>query len=375
MRRLILWFLLLFPAVAWAHGAFYETACTLEGLSQGAGGIIVAISALAIGSILTIYSRSLLFLVPTLGIALAAYYGPEVINLISGVSIQDCSLSESHQAIQGQEYLRQLETDYATCNKNAEPYEQAGDYCACDANSGSQTPQCETYTQACNDNLSGYQTSTNYCSCSFAASTKNITPQCSTIPQSSKPSYTNALTLQCGKPTSGETWYGSAYCIDQDNIPQQASFIYPAPDSYKTANPHAYFTYQTQIINPTSTTISATWYSSNDDKGWLFVNGKQVYVSPGLSNIWGQMAKVPITLQPGTNTLNVTVYNDDGCAAGTACNNNPNPTGTVDEIIGPNGQVLSATGGSSWYQVSGPPTTPNPPPPGPTTDCYTQSCA
>jgi len=375
MRRALFLLLLCFPAVAFAHGAFYETACTLEGLSQGYVGLIIAITALAVGSILAIYTRSILFVIPTIGIALAAYYGPEIINDLTGVSIQDCSISESHQVIEGQEYLRQLEMDYAICNRNAQPYEEIGDYCSCSSTSGSQTPQCETYTQACEDNLSGYQTSDNYCSCSLAASAKNITPQCSPIPSNSEPSYTNTIAQQCGTPTTTETWYGSAYCSDEYNIPQQATFIYPVPNAYQTANPHAYYTFQTQIINPTSSPISATWYSSSDDIGWLFLNGKQIYVSPGLSNIWGQMANVPITLQPGTNTLDVTVYNDDGCPAGTTCQNTPNPTGTVDEIIGPNNQVLSATGGTSWYEVSGPPATPNPPPPGPTTDCYTQSCS
>ncbi len=146
MRQIFYLLFFLFPVTAWAHGAFYETACTLEGLSQGAVGIIIAISALAFGSVLAVYTRSLLFLVPTIGIALAAYYGPEVINLISGVSIQDCSLSESHAAIQGENVIRALELRDALCNAAYNRNTSAGEYCT-SCNGSSSSPNCVAPSQ------------------------------------------------------------------------------------------------------------------------------------------------------------------------------------------------------------------------------------
>jgi hypothetical protein len=133
---------------------------------------------------------------------------------------------------------------------------------------------------------------------------------------------------------------------------------------------NAYYTEQTSIDNTTGSPVTVTWYAASDNAGWYFLNGQQVGYNP----TWEALNAITITLQPGVNTLDDTVWNQP--TSNLSPYYGPNPSGTVDEVVGGSGTVYSATGqGQSWQEVAGPPTTTNPAPPTTQVDCYTQSCA
>jgi hypothetical protein len=333
--------------------------CEWQSWAQGGYGIAVFAAGLAFAIAVMIYAKWT-GLIPyvVLG-ALVLYYGVPILEDWFGFA-QDCATVRA-QFAQEEGYARNTEGCEANLfNVDA----QTGEDCGC--NGESATPQCVTYEAACEQNLAYYQSASNTCTCGFADAEENTTPSCTQIPAGSVPAYTNLLQMQCQSVDS--TWDSAPFCTS--SIPQAASWIYPVPNGYEPVVPHAYYTMQTVINNTTGHPVSANWYEDGDDVSWLFLNGQQVKYNPA-SNSWTTLQNVPIVLQPGNNTVDITILNDDPGAPDT-----PNPSGTISEIVGSNNQVISATGGdrNSWYEVAGPPSTTNPPPPTVTTNCYTTSC-
>lgn len=352
-----------FPAIAFAgngYTPFHYVACSLEGLSEGHLGALIAILALLAGSGFYYLTKNMIFVPISIAIALILYFTPTAINDFFGITVQTCSMS---QAVGGQHYQQNFEM----CDRSLTQTEaQTGEYCTCGGSSSA--PSCQSYESVCDQQLASDDNSTQYCSCATANATQETSPVCESYPAGSKTAYTATLETECYSTIS--TWNSAPYCEDTD-IPHQASGIGPVADFYAPVAPFAYYTMQTVIDNNTGAPIIATWYGDSDDIGWYYANGQQVAYSPPTAS-WQDLVQQSITLQPGNNTLDVTVENDD-----LGNPNTPNPSGTVDEIVGSGGIVYSGTGGSSdsWYEVSGPPSSPNPPPPQTPTDCYTTSCA
>lgn len=343
--------------------AFSDPACLLVEWSQGTVGTVLAVTSLLVGSALYWRYRWAYAIVLSLVIALACYFEPEMILSMFNITPQACQ-STYENFVSNRDNL-----NLQVCDDRLAQINQPGEYCACEGDLSS--PTCVSDEQECDSELSNSETATNSCECSFANQTNNPQPDCQNLPAGAKTDYTNSEAVQCG--STQTTWGQAPFC--KADIPQDASFIYPVPDSYdpskENTDPHAYYTMQTEIDNPTNRAITVTWYETGDDVSWLYFNGAQVDYNSA-SNSWTTMQKVQITLEPGENTLDSTILNYD--------QGNPdimNPTGTINEVIGPNNTVLSASGNSNypkWYEVSGPPAAPNPPPPTQTTDCYTESC-
>jgi hypothetical protein len=342
-------------------GPFHIVGYVLAHWEKGYLGIVLALAALLIGIVLATKYQHVMALPFALLIAVCLYFFPTVLGFIMGDNIQQCAYTWHSQQITA--------SNLQSCSPLVASYTTPGNYCSCTG----RTPQptCTPDVNVCQSELINYETTSNSCSCATANKTNSAQPVCITNPAASKPSQTNSLQTQCYDVNS--TWTQSAYCANT-SIPHAAAWIYPVANGYQNINPHAYYTMQTQINNNTGAPINVSWYGTADDVSWYYLNGQQVAYNSA-TNTWKTLENLPVSLQPGINTLDITVLND--MAQGTPTNNTPNPSGVVSEVVGSGGQVYSATGGSSnsWRMVSGPPASPNPPPPTTTTNCYTTSCA
>lgn len=344
---------------------FSPMICEFQGWAQGGLGMLVLGAGLLFAIALMVYLRWTGAIPYVLGGALAMYYGVPVIESMFHWN-QDCAVVRSRFA---------QEENYANNTRYCEDHlfsvdDQTGEDCSC--NGESATPQCESYNAICTNQLSSYENSSNYCTCGFANQTQNSTPECQTVDQSSPIPDSLNVSQACYSRTSTGGWPNvAAVCSDPEyQTLQTAQWMGPTPDFDNSANGAAYYTYQTVLDNPTNAPVDAYWYGESDNTGWYFDNGQQV----GYSTSWSAGNKIPIVLQPGENTLDVTVQNSPNSESGPLYG--PNPTGTIDKITSLSGNsTYSQTGGNAWQEVSGPPATPNPPPSGPTVNCYTQSCA
>ncbi|CDQ08976.1 conserved protein of unknown function [Acidithiobacillus ferrivorans] len=347
---------------------FSPIICELQGWSQGWLGIALTVAGLTLAVALMVYLRWYMGIVYVFIGALGLYYGWPILEDWFHIQL-DCSVVQSQFA-----QFEHYQQNTATCENNLLVVDsQTGEDCSC--NGQSATPQCISYATACSNQMSLYETTNNTCSCATAVRTGNATPVCVNYPIASTPTVTNTAQYQCS--STSFAWAPTDYCSNPAyaNIKATATFIYPANGGTKFGAGAivgtAYYTMQTTIDNPTGQPIPASWYAQTDDSGWYFLNGHQVASSP---MSYSQMNRYPITLNPGANTLDVTVWNWPGNNPQPPYNN-PNPTGTVDEITGTGGNTIySATGNGSWRMVAGPPTTPTNLPAS-RTNCYTQSCA
>ncbi|MCR1346539.1 hypothetical protein NRY68_12330 [Acidithiobacillus ferrooxidans] len=334
--------------------------CAMEGWSQGGLGLLLTASALIFAVGLMVYLRYYMGIVFVLVGAIALYYGWPVLEDIFNFH-PDCVVV-NQQFAQEEGYANNT----LVCQRNLIATDnQTGEDCFC--NGQSATAQCVTYNSVCTSNLATYETSGDACTCGFADSTQNASPACEPPPPGGvdQVSLTNACTTSTGG------WVGgSQYCANT-TIPHDAQFIAPvanADNGQIVGN--AYYTEQTSIDNTTGAPVTVTWYGESDNSGWYFINGQQV----GYNSNWSALNAMTITLQPGVNTLDVTVWNSP--QSSTPPYYGANPSGTVDEVVGNSGTVYSATGqGQSWQEVAGPPTTPSPPPSASQTNCYTQNCS
>ncbi|MBN6744959.1 hypothetical protein RU820_05185 [Acidithiobacillus ferrooxidans] len=334
--------------------------CAMEGWSQGGLGLLLTASALIFAVGLMVYLRYYMGIVFVLLGALALYYGWPV--------LEDIFNFHPNCVVVNQQFAQ--EEGYANntlaCQRNLIATDnQTGEDCSC--NGESATPQCVTYYSVCSGNLANYESGGDSCTCGFANSTQSQIPVCDAPPPGGVDQ--DNLTNACTTSTGG--WVGGAgYCTDT-SIPHEAVFIAPvalADDGQIVGN--AYYTEQTTIDNTTSSPVTVTWYGESDNSGWYFINGQQVGYNPN----WDALNTMTVTLQPGINTLDVTVWNSPQSSSGPYYG--ANPSGTADEVVGNGGTIYSATGqGNSWQEVAGPPIAPNPAPPASQTDCYTQSCS
>lgn len=342
-------------------GPFGIVAYIFTAWEQGYLGIIISVLALVVGIGLAIRFQWFKGFPIAIALALVLYFFPEAVAAIMGVNPDACQSSYRSAQI--------ISDNLRACAPLVSSYSSTGEDCSC--NGLQPTPVCTTYYAACEADIPGYQTADNYCSCSLSDTTSTAVPSCLAYPSTYQPSYSSSLQVDC---TSVDTTWGeSPYCTDTTPsgtpIPQDADWIGAVPNTYDPVNAHAYYTVQTQIDNTTGAPIAADWYGDADDVSWYFLNGEQVDYNPA-SNSWTTLQDTPVTLPVGVSTLDITVLNDDLGAPDT-----PNPSGVASELIASGGEVLTATNSSSWYQVSGPPTAPTPPPPTQITDCYTTSCA
>lgn len=341
---------------------FSPLICEWQSWAQGGYGMLILGAGLVFAVAVMVYMKWT-GLIPyvVLG-SLVMYYGVPILERMFDFN-QSC-VTVRAQFAQQEDYARATEV----CESNLLNVEtQNGEDCSC--NGESATPQCESYRSVCSSQIGGAETANNYCTCMYADSLQNGDPQCTQIPAGARSAYTNSLSTQC---SPAAAWGNVGYC-KATGVPKEAQWIYPTSVGEGPANPHAYYTYQTVLDNPTGSPMTVTWYSESDDKEWLYDNNSQIFHSPGLTD-WDTLYANTVTLQPGDNVLDVTVLNDNGSTYGSYENDQPNPTGTVDEVVSGSGQVISKTGGKSWYEVSGPPITPSPPPQGSITNCYTTSC-
>lgn len=339
---------------------FSPVICEMQGWSQGWLGITLTLAGLTLAVALMVYLRWHMGIVYVFIGALGLYYGWPILEDWFHIQL-DCSVVQS-QFAQSEHYQQNTQT----CENNLLAVDsQTGEDCRC--NGTSATPQCMSYASVCNSQIFNYETSNNYCSCATAVRMENSTPVCTNYTPGSVAVVTNAGQYDC----TNTSWSGSAFCNYLGSLNNGSSPTSIAPVAGATgagAVGNAYYTMQTTINNPTEAPIQAYWYAESDNSGWYFLNGMQI----AQSTSWPTMNKYPITLQPGNNVIDTTVWN---APTGPAPNYGPNPTGTVDEITGVGGNtVYSATGNGSWRMVAGPPVTPTGLPAS-RTNCYTQSCA
>lgn len=345
---------------------FSPLICEYQGWAQGGLGTVILVAGLIFAVGLMVYFRWTGAIPWVIGGALVMYYGVPVMEDMFGWN-QDCTTVRT-QFAQQENYAGNTEI----CESNLFNTDaQTGEDCSC--NGESATPQCQTYYSICENNISAYETSNTYCGCGFANTQESTNPECQSIQNNAPVPDSLNVTQACYSATSVGGWpdVAAACSSTEFSTLQTADWVGPTPNFDNSANGAAYYTYQTVINNPTGSPITADWYGESDNSGWYFVNGQQV----GNSNNWAVGNKMPITLQPGENTIDVTVQNSPQSSSASS-GYGPNPTGTIDKITGTGGNtVYSQTGGNSWQEVSGPPTAPNPPPSGPIVNCYTQSCA
>ncbi|MBE7562197.1 hypothetical protein H7F10_04330 [Acidithiobacillus sp. HP-6] len=338
---------------------FSPMICTFQGWAQGGLGMAVLGAGLVFAIGLMVYLRWSGAIPYVIGGALAMYYGVPIIESMFHWD-QDCAVVRA-QFAQQEHYA----ANTRVCENNLfNTDEQTGEDCSC--NGRSATPQCQTYYSSCEGNLQGYATSSNTCSCSFSTQVQDATPICSSIPNNAKPAYSATCTQS--------SWNSSAEAC-QDPIyfeNDKSKWIGPTVGFSKgNINGAAFYTYQTKIDNPTGKPKTVYWFAESDNQGWYDLNGVQV----GYGNNSDKVQQIPIVLQPGENTLSVTVHNFPQSSSAQE-EYGPNPSGTIDQVEGSNKTVYSTTGGKSWYQVQTvSPSSLSPPPSGPIVNCYTQSCA
>lgn len=343
-------------------GPFGIVAYIFTAWEQGYLGIIISVLALVVGMGLAIRFQWFKGVPIAIALALVLYFFPEALAAIMGVNPDACQSSYRSAQITA--------SNLRSCEPLITSYEASGEDCSC--NGLQPTPVCRSYYAACENSLPGYDSSTEYCSCAFADTQRSSQPECEAIASSSVVPDSLNVTQACYSTTSQGGWpdVAAACSNPQYETLQTADWVGPTPDFDNSANGAAYYTYQTVIDNPTESPINADWYGESDNTGWYFVNGQQV----GYSTSWSAGNDLPIVLQPGQNVIDVTVQNTPQSLTGP--DYGPNPTGTIDKITGTGGNTVYAqTGGNSWQEVSGPPTTPSPPPSTPLVNCYTTSCA
>lgn len=336
---------------------FSPMICEFQGWAQGGLGMLVLGAGLLFAIALMVYLRWTGAIPYVLGGALVMYYGVPVIESLFHWN-QDCAVVRSQFA---------QEEQYANNTRYCENHlfsvdDQTGEDCSC--NGESATPQCVSYEEVCESTASQEEAANNrtYCSCRSANSTQDATPVCNTIPDGGKIVDAVSVNQTCSGILDNADCH-SPYKQDMGNS-QWISSVNAGPDSGpENFVPGAYSTFQTQIDNTTGSPETVTWYAETERQGWYYLNGQQV----GESNYYGNVSTITVTLQPGENTLDTSAYE------------NPNTIGdyygTRDQVVGLNGTVYSSSSPQSWYEVKNPPTTPNPPPQGTLTNCYTQSCA
>ncbi|MBU2738573.1 hypothetical protein [Acidithiobacillus concretivorus] len=340
--------------------------CEFQGWAQGGLGMAILGAGLVFAIGLMVYLRWTGNIPYVIGGALLMYYGIPVIEDMFHWD-QDCAVIRTQFAQQ-----EQYAANTRVCENNLFNTEaQTGEDCSC--NGESVTPDCESYYAACENQVSYTDTQTSQCSCAFSDQTQSASPYCSAIPNNARPPAQSSKGVACNRSNGG--WDGVAQaCADPQYqaAMSQSEWIAPTTNFYDgDINGAAFYSYQTEIDNPTGEPKTVYWYGESDNEGWYDLNGQQV----GNDNNWAGVDEMPIVLQPGENKLTVTVQNFDQSSS--AQNDyGANPSGTIDQIDGPNGTVYSSTGGDSWYQIpTVPPSALSPPPSGPTVNCYTQSCA
>ncbi|MBN6739616.1 hypothetical protein JKG47_03555 [Acidithiobacillus sp. MC6.1] len=198
-------FAFLFSSPAWAgqgYLPFHFVACSLEGLSEGHLGALIAAASLLVGAGLYLLTKNLIFAPISIAIALVLYFTPIAINDFFGISVQACSLSQAVTGSMAQQNFQACVHQVSTTER------QTGEYCTCDAtHMGPQSPSCESYQNYCSGQLSTVQTSYNYCTCSNATG-QNSDPQCTTLAQT----YSYASGVSGGNPISMSSSNGQ-YCL------------------------------------------------------------------------------------------------------------------------------------------------------------------